>query len=72
MIAISTTLSGLDHVPGIGEIRDDGIGVSLGDADVGRDIAQAYLRIAGDAEQDPPVGCEKAPVGHSDILPTIY
>jgi len=71
LVAIAATLSLLDDVPGFGEIGDDGERVSLGDAEVGRDVAQAYFRVVGDAEQSPTVIGEEAPVGHLCNLPEI-
>jgi hypothetical protein len=72
LIAISATLSRLDDVPGIGQICDDGVGVSLGDTEIGRNVAQAYLLIAGDADQDPPMVGEKAPIGHPDFTSKLF
>jgi len=64
LIAVAATLSLLEDVPGFGEIRDDGVRVALGDAEVDRNIAEAYLRVVGDAEQGSTVIGEEAPVGH--------
>jgi hypothetical protein len=64
LIAITATRSLLDEITGIGEIGDDGVSMSVGDAEVGRDVAQAYVGIMGDAKQSPPVVGEEAPVGH--------
>lgn len=64
LIAVSTTLSLLEDVAGFGEIRDDCVRVSLGDAEVGCDIAETYFRIVGDAEQSSTMAREEAPVGH--------
>ena len=71
LVAVSTTLSLLEDVAGFGEIGDDGVRVSLGDAEVGRDVAEANFRIVGDAEQRSAVVGEEAPVGHGANVPEI-
>jgi hypothetical protein len=65
LITIATTLSLLDDVTSVGQIGDDGVGVSLRYAKVGRDVTQAYFRIVGDAQQSPTVVGEEAPVSHT-------
>jgi hypothetical protein len=64
LIAIAATLSLLDDVTGVGQIGDDGVGMSLRYAKIGRDVAQAYFRIVGDTQQSPTVVGEEAPIGH--------
>jgi hypothetical protein len=64
LIAIAATLSLLDYVTGVGQIGDDGVGMSLRYAKIGRDVAQAYFRIVGDTQQSPTVVGEEAPIGH--------
>jgi hypothetical protein len=64
LIAIAATLPLLDDVTGFGQIGDDGVGVSLRDAKIGRNVAQAYFRIVGDTQQSPTVVGEEAPIGH--------
>jgi hypothetical protein len=64
LVAIPPPLSLLEDVPGFGEIRDNGVRVSLCDAEVGPDLAQADIRILRDAQQCPAVVGEQGPVGH--------
>jgi len=64
LIAIAATLSFFEDVTGVREIVDDGVGVPLGDAELGRDVAQTYLRIVSDGEQSSSVVGEKTPVPH--------
>ena len=71
LIAVSTTLSLLEDVAGFGEIRDDCVRVSLGNAEVDCDIAEAYFRIASDAQQSSTMVREEAPVGHRANVPEI-
>jgi hypothetical protein len=72
LIAIAATLSLLNDVARVGQIGDNGIGVSLRYAKVGGDVTEAYFGIAGDAQQSPPVVGEEAPVGHVEKLSDIY
>lgn len=71
LVAVATTLSLLQDVPGFGEIRDDGVRVSFGDTEVDRNIAEAYFRVVGDAEQSATVVGEQVPVGHGINVPEI-
>jgi hypothetical protein len=57
-----------DDVPGLGEIGDDAVGLALGDARPGRDVAQPHARVAGDAQQHPGVIGQDAPVRHARKL----
>lgn len=71
LVAVATTLSLLEDVPGFGEIRHDGVRVSLGDAEVHRNIAEPYFGVVSDAEQSSTVVGEQAPVGHGANVPEI-
>ena len=68
LVAVATTLPGLDDVAGVRQVYDDGIGPTLGDAELGGDIPQTRLRISGEAEKGPAVISEKAPIRHGDTL----
>ncbi len=68
LIAVATTFSPLDDVTGVGQVRDDRVGVPLGDAEFGRDLAEANLGVLGDAEQGPSVVGEKAPMNHAEKI----
>ena len=58
LVAVAAAVLVLDDVPGLGEIGGDAVGGALGDARPGRDVAQPYARVAGDA-----------PVCHARALP---
>ena len=69
LVAIPATFSLLDDIAGIRQIGDDGVRVPLGDTEVSCDLAQANIRILGDAEQCPAVVGEEAPVSHRCKVP---
>ena len=64
VIAVPAAVSFLHHVAGIGQIADDAVGTALGDPEGAGDLAQAHLRIVGDAQEGPPVVGEEVPLGH--------
>jgi hypothetical protein len=61
-VAVAAAVFVLDDVSGLGEVGEDAVGGALGDACSGRDVAQPYARVVGDAQQDPGVVGEEAPV----------
>jgi len=64
LIAIAPTGLGLQHVTGLGQVRDDVVGTAFGDVETGGDVPEAHIGLAGDAQEDPPVVREKAPGRH--------
>lgn len=71
LIAIATSVSLLHDVAGFGQIVDNSVGTPFGEVETGRDIAQAHLRIASDAEECPTMVAEESPSGHGGIIPAI-
>ena len=70
-VAVATTELVLDHVAGVGQVGDYAIGGAFGNAKRRGDVSQAYTWIAGDAQQGPTVGSEKAPVAHRSSLAKV-
>ena len=64
LVAVAAAVLVLDHVTGGGEVGDDAVGAALGDAHSGGDVAQSGPRIMGDADEDPGVVGQEAPIGH--------
>jgi hypothetical protein len=58
----------LHGVPGLGEIGDDAVGGAPGDARPGHDVAQPNARVVGDAQQQPDVVGQEAPVRYAREL----
>jgi hypothetical protein len=54
-----------DEVTAAGEIVDDAVGATIGDADLGRDVAEADVGFVGDGQHDPGVVGEEAPSSHA-------
>jgi len=69
LVAVAAAVHVLDDVPGLGALGDDAVGGALGDARAGRDVAQPYARVVGDAQQHPGVVGQEAPVRDANKLP---
>lgn len=61
LVAVAAAVLLLDYVASLDQFGDDAVGVALGDAQSGSDVAQPYPRIAGDAQQHPGVAGQEAP-----------
>ena len=55
LVAVAAAVLLPDQVAGLGEIGDDAVGAALGDAQAGRDVAQARAGVVCDAQQHPGV-----------------
>jgi hypothetical protein len=55
----------LDHVPGLREIVDEIKGPPFCDSQARGEVAQAHIRVIGEAQQDPPVIGKKTQCGHT-------
>jgi len=53
VVAVAAAVLLLDHVAGLGQVRDDAEGAAFSDVQAGRDVAQAHPGVMGDAQQDP-------------------
>ena len=65
LVAVAAAVFVLDDVSGLGEIGDDAVGDVPGDAGPGRGVAQPHARVVGDAQQQPGVVGQEAPVRYS-------
>ena len=52
-VAVAAAVFLLDDVPGCGQVGDDAVGATVGDAHAGRDVKQPHARVVGDAQQTP-------------------
>ena len=70
VVAVAATISLLHHVAGVGEVDDDPVDGSLGDAEVLAQVAQPRIGLIGDEQQRPSVIGEEVPSGHrkQDII----
>jgi len=72
LIAVAPTFLFLHHVAGFGQITDDVIGTTFGDAEAFCDVTQARVRVTGDAEQGLAVNRKEVPRGHRRKIPDIW
>jgi hypothetical protein len=72
LVAVAATVFPLDHVACLGQVGDDAVRATLGDAQDGRDVAQSRARVVGDAQQDPGMVGEEAPVRHVPQGTTVH
>jgi hypothetical protein len=64
LVAVAAAVLPLDHVAGVSQVGDDAHRAAFGDAQAGRDVAQAHPRVVNDAQQDPGVAGQESPVRH--------
>jgi hypothetical protein len=63
-VAVAAAVFLLDDVPGCGQVGDDAVGATVGDAHAGRDVKQSHARV-GDAQQNPGRGWSETPALHA-------
>jgi hypothetical protein len=71
-IAVAAPVPVLDDVAGFGQVRDDGEGAALGDVERGGDVAQAHPGVVRDADEDPGMVGEEAPLGRGTSVDRIF
>jgi hypothetical protein len=69
LVAVAAAVFLLDHVPGLGQVRDDAVRAALGDPQAGSDVPQPCVWILGDAQQDAGVIGQEAPPLHPANIP---
>lgn len=60
-VAVASTGAVARYVAGVGQLGDDAVGGSFGDADALADVAQSHTRLFGDADEDLGVISEEGP-----------
>ena len=65
LIPVPPALFGLDQVARLSEVGHDPMGSALGDAQAGRNVAQAHVGVVGDAQQRPSVVGQEIPGSHN-------
>jgi hypothetical protein len=65
LVAIPPAVLGLDQVAGGGEVGHDPVSSALGDAQAGRNVANAHVGVVGNAEQCPSVVGQEIPSSHN-------
>ena len=73
LIPVASALSFLQNISGVGQVCDDSIGGSFGDAKLRRDVSQSDSGVVRDADENASVVGEEAPLLHerSLIFPEI-
>src|SRR6185437_4200296 len=64
VVVVAAAVLLLDHVPGLGQVREDAEGAAFGDVQAGRDVTQPHGGVVGDAQQDPGVVGQETPARH--------
>jgi hypothetical protein len=64
LVAVPPTVLLLDDVPGLGQVGDDAVGVTLGDGKACCDVAQTYFGVVSDTQEGPTVVGEEVPLSH--------
>jgi len=64
LVAVAAAVFLLDHVSGLGQVRDDPVRAALGDPQIGGDVPQSHARVLGDAQQDAGVIGQETPALH--------
>ena len=65
LVAIPPAFLGLDQIARVREVADDPVGATLSDGEGRRNVANADVGIASDAEQRPSVVREEVPGSHN-------
>lgn len=71
-VSVAATVSLLLDVAGISQVIDDRVGMTVGDVELGRDIAQADAGIVRDGQQCSGVVRQEAPVRHLQTIANCF
>jgi hypothetical protein len=70
-VLVAATVAVFDHVAGVHEVGDDGVGPAFGDSHGCGDVTETRSGVGGDAQQSLGVVREEAPTSHEDTITTI-
>lgn len=71
-IAVTTPVLVLDDVAGFDQVGDDAEGAAFGDVDHGGDVTQAHAGVVRDADEDPGMVGEEAPLRHDTSVDELF
>lgn len=72
LVPIAIAVLVFHQIAGLDEVRDNAEGAAFRDVERGRDFSQTHAGVVGDADQDPTMFGEEAPVRHHRQLYIIF